>query len=252
MDTGFVVVHVPHASVFIPDEYRRSIILSDEDLRREVVTMTDAFCDELYGGVGVQVKAPVSRYVCDMERFRDDADEPCAKKGQGLMYTHTIFGVPMREYDLALRDKILREFYDPHHARLTAAVDEVLAKYGKCLIIDGHSFPEEIFREEYPDGLPNFDIGTDDFHTPPGLRDALCGKLREMGYSYAVNKPYSGTIAPMKHYGKDRRVVSVMIETNRRVYQLPGKMEKNQDFDAVRNACRELILCAAKWCLANL
>ncbi|MCL2371961.1 MAG: N-formylglutamate amidohydrolase [Defluviitaleaceae bacterium] len=248
MDTSFVVVHIPHASTVIPEEYRRSIILGDEALQAEVVRMTDAFCDQLYEGVGVRVQAPVSRYVCDMERFRDDADEPCAAKGQGLMYTHTIYGVPLREYDGALRDRILQEFYDPHHQRLTVAVDAALAKHGKCLVVDGHSFPDDIFGDEYPEGLPDFDIGTDSFHTPPGLRDALCEKLREMGFSYAVNKPYAGTLVPMKHYGKDKRVFSVMIEANRRLYQNSGEMTKNADFQRVKQACHQLVICAAKWC----
>ena len=237
-DYGFVVVHIPHASVFIPDEYRQSILLSDDELRKEIVSMTDAFCDELYNFPGGDIiTAPVSRLVCDMERFRDDEHEPCAKKGQGLMYTHTSDGRQLRKYDSALREKVLAEYYDPHHARLTAAVDTALERYGKCLIIDGHSFPDA--------GMPDFDIGTDDFHTPPDLRDALCKRVGDLGFSHAINIPYSGTITPMKHYGKDKRVMSVMIETNRKLYQQPGKFEKNADFEEIRAACRELIRCAA-------
>jgi len=239
-DYGFVVIHIPHASTLIPSEYRQSILLSDCELQKEIISMTDAFCDQLYDfpGVGDIITAPVSRLVCDMERFRDDGKEPCAQKGQGLMYTHTQDGRQLRKYDHALREKILAAFYDPHHTRLTAAVDTALERYGKCLIIDGHSFLDV--------DMPDFDIGTDDFHTPPDLSGALCKRVGEFGFSHAVNVPYSGTITPMKYYGKDKRVMSVMIETNRKLYQKAGKFEKNADFEKIRTVCHELIRCAAK------
>ena len=38
------------------------------------------------------------------------------------------------------------------------------------------------------------------------------------GYSTARDQPFSGTIVPMKHYQKDRRVQSLMIEINRWLY----------------------------------
>ena len=238
MDYGFVVVHVPHASVNIPPRYRRGMLLDDGALAREMVAVTDAFCNELYNlpGIGEMITAPVSRLVCDMERFRDDEKEPCVAKGQGLLYTHTIDGKRLRENCAALREEVLDKFYDPHHRRLTAAVDKALEKYGKCLIIDGHSFLVE---------GADFDIGTDGFHTPAALRDGLCERVEARGFSWAVNSPYAGTMVPMKHYGKDRRVASVMIETNRRLYQVPGKLEKNGDFEKIRDLCHELMRTAA-------
>jgi len=73
-DYGFVVVHVPHASVAITDEYRNTILLDEKQLYKEIRRMTDLFCDELYDAPEFtnRVVAPVSRLVCDMERFRDD------------------------------------------------------------------------------------------------------------------------------------------------------------------------------------
>jgi len=232
-----VVLHIPHASTYIPDEYRRGILLTDGELQDELITMTDAFCDELYGFPGaVSVIAPVSRLVCDMERFREDEKEPCAKHGQGLIYTHTKDGRVLRKYDSQLRAQILNNFYDPHHAKLTAAVDAALEQHGKCLIIDCHSF--------YDADMPDFCIGTDDFHTPVELTKMLFTKTDKLGYSVIENIPYSGTITPMKHYSKDKRVISVMIETNRKLYQEVGKLEKSAGFEKTRLACQALIHCA--------
>jgi len=217
-----VVLHIPHASTYIPAEYRQGILLDNNELQDELVTVTDAFCDELYDfPVAEKIIAPVSRLVCDMERFREDEKEPCAKHGQGLMYTHTKDGRVLRKYNSALREQILKNLYDPHHARLTAAVDKALEQHGKCLIIDCHSFSDDTY-------MPDFCIGTDTFHTPIELTKMLFTKIDKLGYSVLENIPYSGTITPMKHYGRDKRVVSVMIETNRRLYQTVDKPEKSR------------------------
>ena len=251
-DYGFVVVHVPHASRVIPDEYRRTILLSEKSVYSEMRRMTDHFCDELYGApeFPVRIVAPVSRLVCDMERFRDDKKEPRAKWGQGLMYTRTYFGRRLRRYDATLREKILREFYDPHHQSLTDAVESALKRYGKCLIIDGHSFNSRmIVRPDNLISLPDFDVGTDGYHTPPGLRDALLERIKALGYRPKVNSPFGGAITPMKIYRKDKRVFSVMLETNRKLYMNEKDMAKSAGFEKTRAACRELMLCAADYAL---
>ena len=86
-DYGFVVVHVPHSSLAIPEKYKVGILLGEKQLDREMRRITDAYCDELYDApeFSTRVIATVNRLVCDVERFRDDRLEPRAKAGQGLM-----------------------------------------------------------------------------------------------------------------------------------------------------------------------
>ena len=43
-------------------------------------------------------------------------------------------------------------------------------------------------------------------------------ELQCLGYSTVRNEPFSGTIVPLKHYRKDQRVQSLMIEINRKLY----------------------------------
>ena len=253
-DYGFVVVHVPHASVDIPEQFGKSILLSQAQLWREVRRMTDAFCDELYDApeFTTRIIAKYSRFVCDVERFRDDRLEPRAKYGQGLLYTRTHLGRRLRFFDKQLRDTILSEVYDPHHDLLTAAVENALERYGKCLIIDGHSFPS--LTPVKPFGIftrPDFDIGTDSFHTPAGLREAICAKVKELGYTVKVNTPFAGAITPMKFYRNDKRVFSVMFETNRRLYMKSADMTKSAGFEKTRESCHTLMHCAAKWVTAQ-
>ena len=40
-----------------------------------------------------------------------------------------------------MREELLQRFYVPHHQKLTEVVDNMLQVHGRCLIIDGHSYP---------------------------------------------------------------------------------------------------------------
>ena len=89
-----------------------------------------------------------------------------------------------------------------------------------CLIIDGHSFPALPLPYELNQTAfrPDFCLGTDDFHTSEELVARFEKILESCGYSTARDQPFNGTIVPKKHYRKDHRVQSLMIEINRWLY----------------------------------
>ena len=118
------------------------------------------------------------------------------------------------------REELLERYYIPHHQKLTEAVEESLYANDHCLIIDGHSFPALPLPYELNQTAfrPDFCIGTDDFHTPEELVARVEKELQSFGYSTARDQPFSGTFVPMKHYHKDQRVQSLMIEINRWLY----------------------------------
>ena len=102
-----IIAHVPHASIVIPPAVRKTIVLNDADLRREIVRLTDWHTDDLFSwiveaGGSVFVNC-LSRLVFDPERFADDAQEPMAEKGQGVVYTRTTDGMPLADIDPAER-----------------------------------------------------------------------------------------------------------------------------------------------------
>ena len=238
MPANNLVIHIPHASTHISDEFCNGILLSKEYLAEEILWSTDLYCDELFDvGFGVKILADFSRLVCDVERFRNDDMEPNAKTGIGFFYTHTQRGRQFRESDDILKGKAL-ELYDRHHERLTKAVDEALAEHNICLIVDGHSFCNDRFLG---DNLPDFCIGADEFHTPALLIESAQSFLENIGYSVAVNYPYSGSIVSSKHYKQDKRVLTLMIEINKRLYLDDVMATKSSGFIKVREDISELI-----------
>ncbi|MBR4906950.1 MAG: N-formylglutamate amidohydrolase [Clostridia bacterium] len=235
-----LLVHIPHASTTIPETERERFCIPDLDA--ELLNMTDLYTDELFEGTYDSIRFPVSRLVCDPERFRDDESEDMSRVGMGAVYARTSCGEVLRQVNARERERILRRYYDPHHRVFTERVSEKLRIYGRCLIIDAHSFPAIPLPYE-PDqdrNRPDFCIGTDPFHTQPGLRNACESVLRGGGYSVSVNRPFSGAIVPMSFYRTDRRVQSVMIEVNRKLYVEPDGRRK-EAFGDVRRILQDLL-----------
>ena len=227
-----LVLNIPHCSRVIPEELKADILLSDDVLKDELDLMTDTDTDKLYTGYD-SVVAKVSRLVCDTERFLDIDAEPMEKRGMGAVYTQTATGKQLRLFDADKRQKLLEKYYHPYHDRLNELVTGKLEKYGKCLIIDCHSYSNDLpFIESYEDVC----IGFCDYHTDMKLVETIAERFRSHGYSVGLNKPFSGTIVPLTYYGKNDRVQSVMFEINKQIYT-----KSQADFDKVKKIIDELL-----------
>ena len=232
MNSQTVILHIPHASTWIPEEYKADFT---GDLSRELQCMTDWYTDELFGFPAVRLVFPVSRLVCDPERFRDDSMEEMARRGMGACYTRGHDGAKIRDLSPDRKEAILRRWYDPHHRSLTKMVSERLNTHGFCTIVDCHSFHAAPlpYEPDQREDRPDICLGTDPFHTPPELIGALWDLFAGKGYSVAVNAPYSGTIVPLPYLWKHSGVRSVMIEVNRGLY-LEADGRKSPRFHRVK------------------
>ena len=220
----WVIFHIPHDSFFIPYEVRKQFLLPEEDLQKEFVKMTDYWTLALYAnGIPVEqtLVSPVSRLVVDVERFANDSQEVMSKIGMGAIYQRTH---DLRELRRTLsreeRDHLIKNYYEPHHSALTAKVEKALTAFNKAVVIDLHSFSSTQLPYEGSEVKirPEICIGTDSFHTPSDLQEAF---LYEFGkvFDTALNSPFEGALVPSCHYRKDSRVMSLMIETRRDLYE---------------------------------
>ncbi len=229
-----VIIHVPHSSTYIPpDEMQYFTTLH---LQRELNVMTDHYCDDLYDSAAEMIRFPISRLVCDPERFRDDRDEIMSRVGMGAVYTSCSDGEELKRVPDNHREEIMTRYYDSHHSRLESAVSDRLDRFGKCLIIDGHSFYDTPlpYESDQDTDRPDICIGTDSYHTPGKIEVTLCDHFLKRGYSVEFNRPFAGSLVPLKYYRKDRRVMSVMIEINRRLY-IDHDINKTENYQRVKN-----------------
>jgi N-formylglutamate amidohydrolase len=73
-----VVVHVPHASLVVPDDVASALALTRTEIEAELLAMTDRYTDELFALPATEattVAFPVSRIVVDPERFTDNEED---------------------------------------------------------------------------------------------------------------------------------------------------------------------------------
>jgi N-formylglutamate deformylase len=223
-----IIFHIPHSSTTISPEDRAGIFLDDRALNRELLRMTDRYVQDIlrpvYGPRDSFVLFPWSRLVVDVERFRDDADEPMAGRGMGAVYARTSDGHPLRAVSPdgvpVGREELLLRHYDPHHHLLEKTVSHSLMGQGAALLLDCHSFPSRPLPCDLVQARhrPEVCIGTDGFHTPLWLVDTLVHAFRQEGLSVALNRPYTGTLVPLGYWKKDPRVLSAMIELRRDLY----------------------------------
>jgi N-formylglutamate amidohydrolase len=115
---------------------------------------------------------------------------------------------------------------------LSKAVKTSLEQTKSCLILDCHSFPSSpLTRAIIQDEIrPDFNIGTDSYHTPKNIIDESINFFETNGYTLGVDTPYSGSIVPMEYYQKDPRVASIMLEVNRGLYLKENTNEKSENY----------------------
>lgn len=234
-----MILHIPHSSTFVPETFD---VFNGVSLMHEFQRMTDWFTDELFDfDEAEKLVFPYSRLYCDVERFKADRNEPMAKKGMGVCYTRTSHGTKLREVSSKEKVFIKSTVYDQHHKNLEKLVENELLKDDCTLIIDCHSFPNEIYAQhEESDVRPDICIGTDSFHTPNALLLHVCDYFEKEGFTVAVNEPFSGTMVPLKYYQKDKRVQSIMIEVNRKLY-LNKTFNKNNNFHKIQDLIHNLL-----------
>ena len=230
-----LILHVPHAASNLPNQ--EGFIHNDEKFQQEITKLTDWYTDDLFHSeTDEMIVAPFSRIFCDVERFENDDEEVMSKVGMGVLYERFDNDELLRTVTPELREDVIQNYYRPHHNALTLAVKTQLDLEGNCLIVDCHSFPSNPLLKglDQSTNPPDFNIGTDAFHTPQELIDRAVAYFKDKGYSLGVDWPFKGTIVPMTFYKKDKRVQSIMLEVNRKLYlKEPGK-EKSENYASTK------------------
>lgn len=241
-----IILNIPHSSTLLPREdipspYHEPKSMAywswggkNKKMReiydryvKEIPYMTDWYTDELYiNGIGKPLVAPVSRLLCDMERFKDDLKEEMSVVGMGICYTQTHDLKILTNFKFSHKMEMIRKYYDPYHQMLTNYTEEAIAGHKCALLIDCHSFSNSPYECDlnYACDRPDICLGTDPEHTPKELREMLTSYFENLNYSVKENYPFSGTIIP-NGYENNRKLYSIMIEINRALYL---KWEKDE------------------------
>lgn len=237
-----IILHVPHSSANIPllDGY----LVEPIALENEILKLTDWYTDDLfYSNEDEMIVAEFSRIFCDPERFTDDSQEVMAKYGMGVLYEKNDNGEEIRRVTPELREKVLTSYYWKHHNKFNAAVNNQLKNYGKVTIIDCHSYPSKPLKRDLDKNpiRPDFNIGTDSFHTTQELIDISVSFFKQAGYTLGIDWPYKGSIVPLEHYQKNKNVSTIMLEINRALYLNEPTNQKSESYSQIKQITGEYI-----------
>ena len=217
----YPVFHVPHAGWKFPFDLLPSVCVPEETFRRyhDLMSDTDAgmLVPEAYRGGDMYERFPVSRLMCDVERFIGPEEE-MELYGMGFCYEKAYDGTIIKTVTDEVR-KQTRKYYDEHHARM----NRICERHPRILLFDIHSFlgkslPEHLRR--FHDRLPDGCIGTDPKYTPRELTVRIWRRVNELSLTCMENIPYSGTFVPgcVLDGSSSCDLNSVMLEFNKDLY----------------------------------
>jgi N-formylglutamate deformylase len=113
----------------------------------------------------------------------------------------------------------MSQYFTPYAEAMADLVDERISATGRAVVLDFHSYsPTVLPYERYPDARrPPVCVGVDFDHTPAALVERVSRACSVVG-DVVVNEPFVGTYTPLRHFGRDIYVTSVMVEVRRDMY----------------------------------
>ncbi|NPV63445.1 MAG: N-formylglutamate amidohydrolase [Methanotrichaceae archaeon] len=122
-----------------------------------------------------------------------------SSRGMGAIYARTAYQQVLRKDPTAEeRETLLSTYFRPYHAPQELKVHKMLERFGRCLIIDCHSFPSKPLPYELDQStnLPHICIGTDPFHTPTELISSVMHFCEAIEYRLFSTNPSGEPACP--------------------------------------------------------
>ncbi|HUW80399.1 MAG TPA: N-formylglutamate amidohydrolase [Acidocella sp.] len=243
--TAAVVLTSPHSGRRYDADFLAASRLDSTAIRRS----EDSFVDELFcsaPGLGVPLlAAQFPRAYCDVNRepweldpamFVDELPDyvntasPRVHAGLGTIARIVGTGEPIYAGKLRFAEAKARiqTCWQPFHDTLTALIDETLAVFGTCLVIDCHSMPSFPGRHTAkPDIILGDGHGTS---CAPAWTDFIRTTFARLGLKVRCNDPYAGGYIT-RHYGCPREgVQAVQVEIARGLYMNERNFSRNAQF----------------------
>jgi len=226
-----IVVEVPHAGVFVPEALRPELLLDSDGVQRDA----DLYVDRLYRGAtalgATLVFTEVSRFVVDLNRDPDDVDalsvpshpSPRAEAPRGLIWRVTTDGTQALAAPLSLdawRGRV-EAYHTPYHRALEDALAAVRARFGRVVLLSGHSMPSVGKATHADPGKRRADVVPGDLEgqaCAAAVTAACVQHFTDAGLTVAPNDPYKGGGTTRRHGQPGSGVHALQVELNRDLY----------------------------------
>jgi N-formylglutamate amidohydrolase len=226
----------------------------------EIRRSEDSFVDELFAAgpeLGVPLlAAQFPRAYCDANReaweldplmFADvlpahvNTTSPRVQAGLGTIARIVGNGEPIYTGKLRFAEAQARveTCWLPFHEALAGQIEETLALFGTCLVIDCHSMPSLPGRHAAKADI----VLGDGFGTScaPAWTDFLHASLAALGFQVRRNDPYAGGFIT-RHYGRPREGVQVIqLEMARGLYMNEQNFTHSRNFSEIQRRMTALL-----------
>lgn len=219
-----IVVSIPHASTYIPDDVRLLLKQDEKALMHD----PDLYTERIYNATGVTiVEAKFSRIISDVNRAPDEIYTVGLKRSEGVVLLSLTDGNDVFKTDppMALMEEWVQRFHAPFHAELSEAMKNA------SFLIDGHSMWSVGPRSKADSGVlrPDVVLGnrhytTCDAETTQFFRHAF----EKLGYTVAINTPYMGRYTVGVHCSR-LGVPGIQIELSRALYMNEETLAPHED-----------------------
>ncbi len=253
-----IVVDVPHAGEWIPDEVLGEMAVGDQVLRRDLDLYVDRIWRRSPEMGATFIHSNVSRYVVDLNRAEDDVSpktvegarrikRPGYYHDRGVVWRTTTDGTPVMSSAMTpeVFARRIARFHTPYHTAIRDEIERVRKQFGFCILVDGHSMPS-MGRSGHTDtGRRRADIvpGNVDWTSCDSEVTRIVEEhFRQQGYSVALNQPYKGGWITRSFGDPVRGIHAIQIEANRDLYMDESSFEiKKKGLARLADACVALI-----------
>jgi N-formylglutamate amidohydrolase len=250
-----LVVEVPHAGTAIPDEVRPELVLDDDGVRRDADLHVDRLYREATRHGATLLYTEVSRFVVDLNRAAGDVDArsvpahpaPLADAPRGLIWRVTTDGQETLRAPLTLasyRARVERYFH-PYHAALDAEVERLRARFGRVVVLSGHSMPSVGKATHADPGKRRADVVPGDLEgrsCDPRVTALAASHFGAAGLSVAPNDPYKGGNTTRRLGRPGDGIHALQVELNRDLYMDEASFAiKEEGFRRLADLCLALV-----------
>jgi N-formylglutamate deformylase len=218
---GPIVVEVPHAGLMIddvaasftkipPDALAKGALVADSDIGADLVWEGS----EAHGVTRVTARA--SRYVIDLNTEPKLPTPYEEKKPVELRMARRYSQCGLRWSEEPLPkteiERRIRELFEPYHLRVHAELERARARHDAVVLVGSHTFPDP------KRGIADVVLGTrHGAAASTSIRDAVADAARAHGFSVALEAPFAGGYASVRHARPHEGVHVVQIEVAKRL-----------------------------------
>jgi N-formylglutamate amidohydrolase len=250
-----LLVEVPHAGVAVPGEVRPELLLDEDGVRRDA----DLYVDRLYREApalgATLIHTEVSRFVVDLNRDPGDVDaravadhpHPRADAPRGLIWRVATDGTQALAAPLSLASyqRRVERYHAPYHAALDGAVAELRARFGRVIVLSGHSMPSVGKATHADPGRRRADVVPGDRRgtsCAPSVTRAAIELFTDAGFSVSPNDPYLGGDTTRRLGRPAEGLHALQIELNRDVYMDEATFAvREHGFARLQSLCSQLV-----------